>query len=97
MTNLQLRLLTFLSDRIRKTGVCPSYEEMRVELGLGSKSGIVRLVDLLAAQGRILRRRNSARSLVVLTPTTGLTQEEMGWCHAHAGRVRRLIRGEGCA
>ncbi|EJN04268.1 SOS response transcriptional repressor, RecA-mediated autopeptidase [Phyllobacterium sp. YR531] len=41
----------------------PSYDEMKVALGLSSKSGIARLVDALEERGYLCRRPGEARSI----------------------------------
>jgi DNA-binding MarR family transcriptional regulator len=55
-------LLVFLSGR----EACPTFEEMRRALGLGSKSGVVRLLGQLEARGYVRRRKGCERAIVVL-------------------------------
>ena len=45
LTKKQNKLFNFLKDRIKKTNVSPSFEEMKIAMGLKSKSGIQRLID----------------------------------------------------
>lgn len=45
-----------------------SYDELRQDLGMGSKSGISRLVDECVERGRIARTRQRPRSLRVIAP-----------------------------
>jgi len=63
LTQKQLDLARFIAERIKRTGVSPSYDEMKAALGLESKSGIHRLVDALEKRGMIRRRPNMARSI----------------------------------
>jgi repressor LexA len=62
LTQRQRDLLAFL--RSRET--CPSFDEMRVALGLKSKSGIHRMIEALEERGFIVRRTNRARAIQVL-------------------------------
>ncbi len=55
-------LLVFLSGR----EACPTFEEMRRALGLGSKSGVVRLLGQLEGRGYVRRRKGCERAIVVL-------------------------------
>ncbi len=66
LTLQQSRLLRFIEDRLRSRGVSPSFEEMRLHLGLGSKSGVHRLLEGLGERGFIERLRNRARALRVV-------------------------------
>ena len=55
LTQKQLNLFNFLKTRLEKSNVSPSYEEMKVALGLNSKSGIHRLIIALEERGSIKR------------------------------------------
>lgn len=66
LTAKQSELLGFIEKAYARTGVGPSYDEMKVALGLRSNSGILRLVNALEARGRIRRLTNKARSIEVL-------------------------------
>jgi len=46
----------------------PTFTEMRLALGLDSKSGVHRLVTSLEERGYISRIKNRARSIVALDP-----------------------------
>ncbi|MGA1343631.1 MAG: transcriptional repressor LexA [Hyphomonas sp.] len=80
LTSKQKELLLFINDRIRETGVSPSFDEMKEALDLASKSGIHRLITALEERGFIRRLANRARALEVLklpdsaTPTPGMRQ-----------------------
>ena len=66
LTQRQAELLAFIERFQAERGWCPSTNEMRAELGLASKGGIVRLLDSLEERGRIRRIPNRARSVEVV-------------------------------
>lgn len=66
LTKKQQQLLSFIDERVSKTGVSPSFEEMKEALGLKSKSGIHRLITALEERGFIRRLPHRARALEVL-------------------------------
>lgn len=85
LTSKQKELLLFINDRIKETGVSPSFDEMKEALDLASKSGIHRLITALEERGFIRRLANRARALEVLKlPDSAVP--------AHGGRQRRDFR-----
>jgi len=66
LTRKQYELLQFIYERIRETGVSPSFEEMKEALDLKSKSGIHRLITALEERGFIRRLPHRARALEVI-------------------------------
>ncbi|NWG46824.1 MAG: transcriptional repressor LexA [Alphaproteobacteria bacterium] len=66
LTRKQFELLLFIDERIRESGIAPSFEEMKEALGLQSKSGIHRLITALVERGYIRRLQNRARALEVI-------------------------------
>ncbi|WP_394819842.1 transcriptional repressor LexA [Sorlinia euscelidii] len=66
LTRKQHQLLTFIDDYLHRTGFSPSFDEMKVAIGLHSKSGIHRLVTALEERGFIRRHHQRARALEVL-------------------------------
>lgn len=66
LTKKQHQLLIFIDKILKENGVPPSFEEMKEELELKSKSGIHRLVSGLEERGFIKRLPNRARALEVL-------------------------------
>lgn len=66
LTAKQHELLRFIHERLRTTGVSPSFEEMREALGLRSKSGVHRLIGALEERQFLRRLPNRARALEVL-------------------------------
>ena len=47
LTKKQYELLLFINERLKETGVSPSFDEMKEALNLKSKSGIHRLITAL--------------------------------------------------
>src|SRR4029450_6343558 len=66
LTSKQHELLNFIHERLSKTGVSPSFDEMREALDLKSKSGVHRLISALEERQFIRRLPNRARALEVL-------------------------------
>ncbi len=66
LTRKQHELLTFIHERMRETGVPPSFDEMKDALDLKSKSGIHRLITALEERGFIRRLPYRARALEIV-------------------------------
>ncbi|WP_310468776.1 transcriptional repressor LexA [Sphingomonas sp.] len=66
LTAKQHELLLFINDRLGRSGVSPSFDEMREALELKSKSGVHRLISALEERGFIRRLPNRARALEIL-------------------------------
>ncbi|GBD49362.1 MULTISPECIES: transcriptional repressor LexA [unclassified Methylopila] len=66
LTRKQYELLRFIHERLKETGVPPSFDEMKDALDLKSKSGIHRLIMALEERGFIRRLPNRARALEVV-------------------------------
>src|SRR5688500_12115252 len=66
LTRKQLGLLLFINERLKASGVPPSFDEMKDALDLRSKSGIHRLIKALEERGFIKRLPNRARALEIL-------------------------------
>jgi repressor LexA len=66
LTSKQKELLLFIHERIKDTGVSPSFDEMKDALNLASKSGIHRLISALEERGFIRKMPHRARALEVL-------------------------------
>ncbi|MFZ5669760.1 MAG: transcriptional repressor LexA [Pseudomonadota bacterium] len=65
LTRKQHELLMFIHERIKETGVSPSFDEMKEALDLASKSGIHRLITALEERGFLRRLPHRARALEV--------------------------------
>jgi repressor LexA len=71
LTSKQHELLMFIHGRLGRTGVSPSFDEMREALDLKSKSGVHRLISALEERKFIRRLPNRARALeIVKLPET---------------------------
>ena len=79
LTAKQRELLLFIDQRLKESGISPSFDEMREALDLKSKSGVHRLISALEERGFIRRLPNRARALEVLKhpevkPSASVTQ-----------------------
>ena len=74
LTAKQHELLMFIHGRLGRTGVSPSFDEMRAALDLKSKSGVHRLISALEERKFIRRLPNRARALeIVKLPETNVS------------------------
>ncbi len=75
LTQKQKDLLLLINRRLQADGVSPSFDEMKVALGLRSKSGIHRLITGLEDRGFIKRMPHRARAIEILRlPEGGVAQ-----------------------
>ena len=65
LTRKQYELLMFIHERVRETGIPPSFDEMKDALDLRSKSGIHRLITALEERGYLRRMEKRARALEI--------------------------------
>jgi repressor LexA len=99
LTRKQYELLRFIHERLKETGVPPSFEEMKEALDLRSKSGIHRLITALEERGFIRRLPNRARALEVIrlpeTVAPGMANGRRGFSpnviEGSLGRVRAPV------
>jgi len=87
LTRKQLDLLRFIQQRMRESGVPPSFDEMKDALDLKSKSGIHRLITALEERGFLRRLPNRARAIEVIRMPESLASANAG---AGNGEVRRF-------
>ena len=66
LTRKQYELLMFIHERVRETGIPPSFDEMKDALDLKSKSGIHRLITALEERGYLRRMEKRARALEIV-------------------------------
>lgn len=66
LTRKQYELLCFIDQRLKETGVSPSFEEMKEALDLKSKSGVHRLISALEERQFLRRLPNRARALEIM-------------------------------
>ena len=79
LTRKQHELLMFIHERIKESGVSPSFDEMKDALDLASKSGIHRLITALEERGFLRRLAHRARALeVVKLPQQATTSAPAG-------------------
>lgn len=80
LTRKQHELLLFIHERMKESGIPPSFDEMKEALDLASKSGIHRLITALEERGFIRRLPNRARALEVI---------KLPEAYASSGQTRR--------
>lgn len=96
LTRKQHELLRFIQERLRETGIPPSFDEMKDALDLRSKSGIHRLILALEERGFIRRLANRARALEVIkmpemsTPQSARQKFSPSVVEGGLGKVRTL-------
>ncbi len=83
LTRKQYELLRFIHERLKESGVPPSFDEMKEALDLRSKSGIHRLITALEERGFIRRLPNRARAIEVIR----LPELGRPWGHATAAHA----------
>ena len=66
LTKQQNKLFNYLKDSIKKTNVSPSFEEMKIAMGLKSKSGIQRLINGLIERGFIEKKNNKKSAITII-------------------------------
>lgn len=88
LTKKQLDLLEFIQKRVKRDGVPPSFDEMKVALDLRSKSGIHRLITALEERGFIRRLAHRARAIEIVRLPESLGGEPS------TGFVPRVIEGD---
>jgi repressor LexA len=91
LTQKQHDLLMFIHERLRESGVPPSFDEMRDALDLASKSGIHRLITALEERGFLRRMPNRARALeVIKLPDSAVPHTPRGFTPTlvHGGKTQ---------
>jgi repressor LexA len=78
LTRKQYELLVYIDGHLKDTGFSPSFEEMKLALGLRSKSGIHRLITSLEERGFLRRRHHRARALEVVKLPEGRPSDPAG-------------------
>ncbi len=58
-------VLNYLREYIEREGVAPSTREIAAHCGINSKATITRVLDALAQQGHIRRRRRTPRGIAL--------------------------------
>ena len=95
LTRKQYELLMFIHERVRESGIPPSFDEMKEVLDLKSKSGIHRLITALEERGFLRRLAHRARALEVVklpqqatpaAPSSGRAAFRRGRCSRRRSR-----------
>src|SRR4026209_2371554 len=66
LTSKQKELLMFIHERLKESGVPPSFDEMKEALDLKSKSRIHRLITALDERGFVRRLPHRARAMEIV-------------------------------
>ena len=66
LTEKQNKLYQYLKQKIKKSNISPSFEEMKNAMGLKSKSGIQRLINGLVERGFIEKKENKKRAINII-------------------------------
>ncbi len=98
LTAKQRDLLLLIDRHLKRSGIVPSFEEMKEALGLRSKSGVHRLITSLEERSFIRRLPHRARALEILKlPEGGIapdaTEAAAFQPTVIAGGFRRQIAG----
>ena len=74
-------------------GVSPSFAEIATALGLNSKSGVARIIDMLEERGLILRLKKRARGIQILNQDDRhfVDEETLALLLRHVGGSKTLI------
>lgn len=73
LTQLQSQLLSFIIAYGEKNaGTSPTFEEMRTELGVSSKSSVARIINALEERGFIRRLPGRVRNIEVIRAHAGI-------------------------
>ena len=89
LTRKQHELLLFIHERLKETGIPPSFDEMKEALDLASKSGIHRLITALEERGFIRRLAHRARAIEIVR-----LPDSLGGEAAATGFKPRVIEGD---
>jgi len=103
LTSKQKELLMFIHERLKETGVPPSFDEMKEALDLKSKSGIHRLITALEERGFVRRLPHRARAMEIIRLPESVVQtvgsaRSRGFSpsviEGSLGRVPQMAEGE---
>ncbi|MGB3022999.1 MAG: transcriptional repressor LexA [Methyloceanibacter sp.] len=103
LTSKQKELLMFIHERLKETGIPPSFDEMKDALDLKSKSGIHRLITALEERGFVRRLPHRARAMEIVRLPESVVQtvgsaRSRGFSpsviEGSLGRVPQIAEGE---
>ncbi|MDE2463944.1 MAG: transcriptional repressor LexA [Alphaproteobacteria bacterium] len=96
LTRKQYELLMFIHERVRETGIPPSFDEMKDALDLRSKSGIHRLITALEERGYLRRMEKRARALeIIKLPENMADTVRPATSRSQAQRLAPTVTGRG--
>ena len=90
----------FIHERLKETGVPPSFDEMKEALDLKSKSGIHRLITALEERGFVRRLPHRARAMEIVRLPDSMPQAQRARgfspsvIEGSLGRVPQVAEGE---
>lgn len=90
LTKKQYKLLEFLKENFKNNKVSPSFEEIRVNLGMSSKSGVHRLINALEERGFIQRLHNKARAIKLLEIENNANEPNLNNIHSFDNKKSSL-------
>ena len=92
LSPLQHRLLTFLADRIRTTGVCPSTSDMMAALGSRGRGNVHDMITILEQRGFVRRLYHQRSRCIEVVRLPDDVSER--WLHgvSTGSIVRELMR-----
>ena len=93
MTPRQKDMLDAIRD-LTVDGVSPTYEELRLHLGIASKNGVHRMILGLEAQGLIRRCAGKRRTIAIVKPTDGFPDRLRALSDEHFAVVLDVIAEE---
>lgn len=79
--------------KLSRGGVGPSFEEMKVELGVASRSYAFRLVHALKERGMVTFIPNKSRSIRIVGEIEGLKQRSTDDLQALRRNIDAILRG----
>ena len=66
VTDKQLKLFNFIKDYINKNTISPSFDEMKISIGLKSKCGIAARIEQLEQIGWLKKLPGKNRSIQII-------------------------------
>lgn len=91
MTPRQKDMLDAIRD-LTVDGVSPTYEQLRVHLGIASKSGVNRMIVGLEAQGHVRRLKGCRRTVAVIERSGGGISDDRIALMSEAALESALVR-----
>lgn len=90
LTKNQRRLLTYLREYIGQNGEAPTFDEIRVALGIPSKSQVFGRMNALQERGYLTRSYGKTRDITLLDPPIVINGERYRFIPITPGVVNPL-------